>query len=161
MRINMTQPKQSKVTQLVVQEPTELMKFLMEQLPAKGRNKVKSLLTHRQVSVGERVVTQYNHPLKSGDNVRINWGKVDDTQALEGVRILFEDPHLIVIDKPAGLLSMATDEEKHKTAYRQLMNHVRQTDPRSRIFIVHRLDRETSGVMMFAKSEQIKDQLQE
>jgi 23S rRNA pseudouridine1911/1915/1917 synthase len=75
--------------------------------------------------------------------------------------ILYEDEGLIVIDKPAGLLSVATDREKDRTAYHILTEYLRGRDPRTRLFIVHRLDRDTSGVLLFAKNEALKTALQD
>jgi len=79
-----------------------------------------------------------------------------------GVRILHEDRDLIVIDKPPGLLTIATDRESDKTAYAAMMDYVRKGQPKSRarVFIVHRLDRDTSGVLLLARSEETKRQLQ-
>ena len=74
-----------------------------------------------------------------------------NTVQMSGVEILHEDDDIIVIEKEAGLLSIASDKERIVTAYRQLMEHVRSANPKNRIYVVHRLDRETSGVMMFAK----------
>src|SRR5690606_32726384 len=79
---------------------------------------------------------------------------------LIGLTILHEDEDLIVVEKDAGLLSIASPQENELTAYRQLMAHVRAQDPKGRIFVVHRLDRDTSGVMMFAKSERVQQLLQ-
>lgn len=152
---------QNRQTHIKVEEPEELMKFLMAKLPDKGRNNIKSLLTHRQIRVNDQVVTQYNHPLKVGQEVVINWMLVRDEKPGRGPRILYEDADIIVIDKPAGLLSIASDKEKDQTAYHQLTDYVRMEDPEKRIFIVHRLDRDTSGVMVFAKSEEVKHTLQE
>lgn len=80
-----------------------------------------------------------------------------------GLKILHEDRDIIVVDKPAGLLTMATEREREKTAYFLLTDYVRKGNPKSpnRIFIVHRLDRETSGVLVFAKTEQAKNFLQD
>jgi len=80
-----------------------------------------------------------------------------------GLAILYEDRDILVVDKPPGLLTMGTDADKTRTAYFMLMNYVRkgQVKSRNRIFIVHRLDRETSGVLLFAKSEAAKFRLQE
>ena len=80
-----------------------------------------------------------------------------------GIKILHEDRDIIVVDKPAGLLTMATEREREKTAYFLLTDYVRKGNPKSsnRIFIVHRLDRETSGVLVFAKTEQAKNFLQD
>ncbi len=77
------------------------------------------------------------------------------------MEIVFEDAHLVVIEKRAGLLTMATDLEKEKTAYSFLSEHVKHADSRNKIFIVHRLDRETSGLMMFAKSAVVQKALQD
>ena len=81
----------------------------------------------------------------------------------KGLVILYEDRDVLVVDKPPGLLTMGTDADKTRTAYFMLMNYVRkgQAKSRNRIFIVHRLDRETSGVLLFAKSEAAKFRLQE
>jgi tRNA pseudouridine32 synthase/23S rRNA pseudouridine746 synthase/23S rRNA pseudouridine1911/1915/1917 synthase len=80
-----------------------------------------------------------------------------------GLTILYEDYDIIVIDKPAGLLTMGTDREKEKTAYFMLNEYVKKGNPRSRnrIFIVHRLDRDTSGLLVFAKNEKAKHHLQD
>ncbi|HBQ24938.1 MAG TPA: RNA pseudouridine synthase, partial [Syntrophomonas sp.] len=148
-------------THLDVAEPEELMKFLIDKLPNKSRNNIKSLLTHRQVLVDEQVVTQYNYPLQVGQKVIIDWVLVRDEKPGRGLRIIYEDKDIIIIDKPSGLLSIASDKEKQRTAYRQLTDYVRLNDVENRIFIVHRLDRETSGVMLFAKNEDIKRSLQD
>jgi tRNA pseudouridine32 synthase/23S rRNA pseudouridine746 synthase/23S rRNA pseudouridine1911/1915/1917 synthase len=81
---------------------------------------------------------------------------------LGGIEILYEDRDIIVIDKPAGLLTISTDREKSRTAYFILTDYVRRgaAKSRNRIFIVHRLDRETSGIVIFAKNEQAKFRLQ-
>jgi 23S rRNA pseudouridine1911/1915/1917 synthase len=76
------------------------------------------------------------------------------------MRLVYEDEHIIVIDKNAGLLSMASDNEKYLTAYNILSNYVKSQKPSNRIFIVHRLDRDTSGLMMFARSEKVQSLLQ-
>lgn len=153
--------KHRQPTQLPVTEAGELMKFLLEKLPALTRNNIKSLLVHRQVLVDEQVVTRYNHPLQKGQEVVVNWSLVRDEGHRQGLKILYEDADLIVIDKPAGLLSMASDKEKIYTAYHQLTDYVRQTNPDNHLFIVHRLDRDTSGVMLFAKNEEVKHKLQD
>lgn len=151
---------QPRVTELFVTEPAELMAFLLTRLPQTGRRKAKLLLAHGQVSVRGSVVTQYNHALRVGDEVRIRWDKVEVKAGPGNVRILFEDEHLIVVDKPAGLLTMATTQEKEHTAYRQLMDHLQQSDSTQRVYIVHRLDRDTSGVLLFAKSADVQEALQ-
>ena len=79
-----------------------------------------------------------------------------------GLTVLYEDKDIIVVEKPCGLLTMGTDRDKSRTAHTILNEYVRKGDPRSRnrIYIVHRLDRETSGILIFAKSEAAKTFLQ-
>src|SRR4051812_11575883 len=80
-----------------------------------------------------------------------------------GLTILYEDLDVLLVDKPAGLLSMSTDRPTERTAYFAMMEYVRKGQPKSRnrVFIVHRLDRETSGVLLLAKSEEAKRRLQD
>ncbi|MDB5083768.1 MAG: pseudouridine synthase, RluA family protein [Bacilli bacterium] len=142
-----------------VKEPIELLPFLL-QVSNRGRNSVKSMLERGQVSVDNEVVTAYNLTLHAGQTVSVSHEKGIERPKMVGLRILYEDEHIIVIEKDAGLLSIASANEVEMTAYRQLMAHVRAADPDNRIFVVHRLDRDTSGVMLFAKSEEIKHALQ-
>lgn len=150
-------------TQLAVKAPNELMKFLIENLTSQNRNNIKTLLGKHHVLVNGQIITQFNHPLKIGDNVTINWSisrELVNIKGSKGIKILFEDDYIIAIEKDAGLLSMATDQEREKTAYSLLKDHVKAKDSMNKIFIVHRLDRDTSGVMIFAKSEDIQQKLQ-
>jgi len=146
-----------KQTVIKASEQTELLKLLLEEIPAKSRNNIKSILTRGQVSINNKIVKQYNHVVKQGQAVIINWSKEIPP---EGLTIVYEDSDIIVIDKQSGLLSIATTKEKQQTAYSILSEHIKKKDPKSRIFIVHRLDKETSGLMLFAKSQAIKDKLQ-
>lgn len=153
--------EQVKETTFVVTEQTELMKFLLENLSGKGRNHIKGLLARGQISVEGKITTQYNHPLEVGQRVVTNYAQVGNDEKLIGLKILFEDQDLIVINKEAGLLSIASDKEKSQTAQHILMEHVRIVNPKDRIYVVHRLDRDTSGVMMFAKSKKVQQILQD
>ncbi len=132
----------------------ELLKLLYEELKNLPRGKVKSYLEHRQVLVNGVVTTKFNHPLRAGDTVKILLG--EGTQTKRGLQIIYEDEYLLAVNKPAGLLTVATDGEKIRTAYAAL-SEMRRGD----IFVVHRLDRDTSGVLLFAKSAKIRDALQE
>ncbi|AKD58554.1 RluA family pseudouridine synthase [Spirosoma radiotolerans] len=146
---------------LPVSEPAELMAFLIAQLPHKNRNNIKSLLSNKQILVDGKVFTQFNHPLKPGQVVTVAANRAPQTSQYRGLTILFEDQSLIVINKQAGLLSMATNKERDRTAYGILSDYVKKENPKNKIFIIHRLDRETSGVMMFARSEKVQKLMQE
>jgi 23S rRNA pseudouridine1911/1915/1917 synthase len=144
-----------------VSEKSLLMEFLMEQMPHKSRNNIKSLLSHKQILVEGKPVSQFDHPVLPGQKVEVSSNRFSPEQKFREYNIVYEDQHIIVIDKMAGLLSMATENEKRATAYSLLSRHVKKQDRGNKIFIVHRLDRETSGLMLFAKSKSVKNKLQE
>ena len=141
---------------------TELMLFLITTLPGKNRNNIKTLLRDKFVEVDGRVQTQFNLPLKIGQivSIRPRKGSVQQTN-YRGLEIIHEDKDIIVINKEAGLLTMASNKEKNKTAFATLSEHVKKANKDNKIYIVHRLDRETSGLILFAKNEDIKTKLQE
>ena len=153
-------PVKLKEIAVKVTEPSQLMNFLVAKFPEKSRTTIKSLLAHKQVSVDDMMTTQFDFPLKRGQTVFINKKKTDEKPRFRDLRIVHEDADLIVIDKASGLLSMASETEKQKTAYSMLSEYVKRSNPKNLIFIVHRLDRETSGLMMFAKSKKIQETLQ-
>lgn len=74
--------------------------------------------------------------------------------------IIYEDKELLVINKPAGLLTIATEKEKFHTLYHEAREYVKKQNPKNKIFIVHRLDKDTSGIVLFAKNEKLKKELQ-
>ncbi|MGL4980633.1 MAG: RluA family pseudouridine synthase, partial [Fusobacteriaceae bacterium] len=149
--------------ELKVETANELMKFLIEKLDGQSRNNIKTLLAHDQITVNEDHIRQFNHELKVGDVVGVNFTasreiKVNKTS--KGIKVIFEDNDIVAIEKDSGMLSISTDKEREKTAYSMLKDYLKNKNPLSKVFIVHRLDRETSGVMIFAKSEEIQQKLQ-
>jgi len=148
-------------TSYIVSENAVLMDFLMTQMPSKSRTKIKSLLHNKQVLVDGKSISQFNHSLVPGQKVEISKIRMMAPDKISDISIIYEDKDIIVIDKQAGLLSISTAKEKRATAYSLLSEHVKQQDKSSKIFIVHRLDRETSGLMLFAKSEPVKRRLQD
>jgi len=148
-----------------VSKPSELLAWLFEAWPETKKKQVRAWLKFGSVAVNGKVITQFDHKLKPGDEVTIRpkGMAAPETKLAGGIRIRHEDADIIVIDKPAGLLSIASPSEEEKTAYAFLTHHVRQGNPRGRerVWVVHRLDRETSGAMVFAKSEAAKIALQE
>ncbi len=143
-----------------VTEENELLLFLLEQFKSQSRNSVKSLLSSHRVSVDGAPVTQFNFKLYPGDTVIITTSAIK-RKIRSKLPIIYEDDDLIVINKPSGLLSIASDNEKSSTAYRMLSDYVQQKDKHNRIFVVHRLDEDTSGVLMVAKNIEIQQALQE
>ncbi|MFA6581086.1 MAG: RluA family pseudouridine synthase [Paludibacter sp.] len=150
-----------KPTHFKVTEPVELMAFLLTKMGGMSRSSVKSLLAHRQVAVNEVIVTQFNHLLKVNDKIVVNSARGNIELNHPKLRIIFEDAYLIIIEKKEGLLTVSTGDNDETTAFSILKNHVKKSSPNNKIYTVHRLDRETSGVLMFAKSREIQLALQE
>lgn len=138
-----------------------LLNFMYAKLDKLPRSKVKSHLEHREVYVNGKPTTKFNYNLKVGQEVVISQNAREYNPASTHLKILFEDDDIIVINKPAGLLSISTKKEKETTAYHFLNEYVKQQNKNNRIYVVHRLDRETSGVLMVAKNEKIKTLFQD
>ena len=133
---------------------------LLEHLLAAGagmkRTRAKELLRAGLLRVNGEPATRHDHPLAPGDRVEVADAAIPARRDLP-FPVLHEDEHMIAIDKPSGLLTIGTPGEKTRTAY-ALLNRALAAS-RERAFIVHRLDRETSGVLLLAKSEKAKDAL--
>lgn len=155
--------KRDKENRLIVEQEDRLLNFLLQHIHHKSRNAIKAALTRGQVTVNGRVTTRYDHPLQPGQTVAVSWTPKPEPVPLIGLSIQYEDEHVLVVHKDAGLLTIATANPGYDelTAYRQLTEYVRNNDPTGRIFIVHRLDRDTSGLIVFAKTEEAKRRLQE
>lgn len=149
---------QKQDTTWVVKEKTEVLKFLIEMMPSQSRKSVKSILSRGQIFVNGKDTTQFNDALVPGDRVEIR--SAASNIKLKGIQIFHEDEDIIVVEKEAGVLSIASEKESKITAYRLLSDYVQKKNPRNRIFVVHRLDRDTSGVMVFARRREVQQKLQ-
>ena len=145
--------------QFKVKKECELLEFLLETFSNQSRNSVKSLLSSHRVSVDGAPTSQFNFKLYPEDTVIISNAPIR-RKTRSNLPIIYEDDDIIVINKPSGLLSIASDNEKNSTAYRMLSDYVQQKDKHNRIFVVHRLDEDTSGVLMVAKNVKIQQALQ-
>lgn len=141
-------------------EDTPLLSLLIASMPDRKRTAVKELLKHSQVRVRGEVTTQFDFHVKAGDLVEVNFTREFPQFYNRRLKLVYEDDDIIVANKGYGLLSMGNDKVKDGTAYSILKDYLKWVDPRQKIFIVHRLDRDTSGLMMFAKSAEAKDNMQ-
>ncbi len=153
--------RELKNSSFVVENKETLLSSLIDHLPHKNRKILKNVLRDRQVFIDGDPITQFDHELVPGQLVEVSWDKAVAKKHPRELNIVYIDEDLIVINKPAGLLTVATDKEKRKTAYSMLSNHVKEENPKNKIFIIHRIDRETSGLLIFARSEKIKYKIQE
>ena len=143
---------------LIVKTAGELLKYLEENLDM-PKKRIKQYLTHGSIYVNNNRTTKYNYKLVPGMNITIDTdSKNKKTLPFE---VLFEDDHIIVVNKPSGLLTIATEKEKERTLYHIVREYLVSKDKNARIFIIHRLDKDTSGIVVLAKDEKTKNKLQE
>jgi 23S rRNA pseudouridine1911/1915/1917 synthase len=147
--------------QFTVKDPAPLMDFLMKALHGKSRTGIKAMLAKRLVSVDHEVTTQFNQTLLPGQTVMIGKKSPAEAVVLAGVKIIYDDDDLVVIEKSAGLLSVPTDTGTEKSALGIATAHLKRLNHKARLFIVHRLDRDTSGLMMFVKNKELQRQLRQ
>ena len=143
---------------LVVNKEGELLDYLYNNLDM-PKKRIKQYLTHGSIFVNNNKTTKYNYHLVPGMNIMIDTDSKNKKTL--PFNILFEDDHIIVVNKPSGLLTIATNKEKEKTLYHIVREYLVSKDKNARVFIVHRLDKDTSGIVVLAKDEKTKNKLQE
>ena len=146
------------VKEYPVKKECELLEFLFYTFPDSSRNSVKSMLSNHRVTVDGAPITQFNFKLFPGDKVLISKTPIK-AKSRSNLPIIYEDDDILAINKPSGLLSVASDKEKGSTAYRILTDYVQQKNKHNRVFIVHRLDEDTSGVFIVAKNPKMQKAL--
>lgn len=154
------------MTEFRVESKCELLTWLLGSPLKLSRKRAKDLLRFGAVTVQHRAHVRHDTRLEPGDLVTISTGKrIPDAEEaqLHGLKIVHLDEAIVVVDKPAGLLSMGSAREKERTAHRIINEYLKALtkSPAQQAFIVHRLDRETSGLMLFARSELIQAELQQ
>lgn len=152
--------KENKNERMIVEEEIQLLNFLLLKIKS-SRNNIKSLLKYKKILVNNTMVTRHDHNLKVGDEVVISKTKFNKKESDLESSIIYEDDEFIVIDKKEGLLSVSTIKEKKETAFHLITDYVKNKNINNRIFIVHRLDKDTSGVLLLAKNEKVKLLLQD
>lgn len=173
MRNKMTKERPEKIeytASFKVNRSDELLEFLLKKMNT-SRNNVKNLLSHHMVLVNGSPVSQYNLMLAKDDEVKItkkpqlNMPRVkNDSKNKKNkpkrvyLDIIYEDDDFIAINKPNGLLSVESDKER-ECAFSYVLEYMQENDPKSRPFVLHRIDKETSGVLVFAKNVKIHSML--
>lgn len=142
-----------------VEEDARLLDWLIANLKGLSRNKVKDTLHGRGIKVNGKIVTQFDYPLTRGMKISVSKSKKNDTFKSRYVNLVYEDPYLVVIEKKPGILSMAAGH-KSLNVKTVLDDYFRQTKQRCTAHVVHRLDRDTSGLMVYAKDMQTEQTLE-
>ena len=150
--------KRKQDTSFRVEAAAELMPFLLSKLGGMTRTSVKQLLSQRRVTVNAGIQTRHDTPLKAGDVVQVLQGRGNIELRHPKLRIIYEDDALIIVEKKNGLLTVPYNPKSSEmTAYSILKEYVKKESKRNTVHVVHRLDRETSGVLVFSKSPELQE----
>ena len=141
-----------------VLEKGELLETLFVLFKDLSKKKIKNYLKDGGVLVNGKVVTKYDAIVLKNDIIELN--KINKTHKKSNLDIIYEDEYFFVINKPAGLLSISTTKEKEKTAYHLVREFIKNRKKNDKIFVLHRLDKDTSGVLVFVKDNTLKNLLQ-
>ena len=143
-------------------EEHPLLEFVTDKAKNASRTDIKSWLKHRQIMLDGEVTTAFDSPVLPGAEVKINLSRQFISFRHPRLKLLYEDDDIIVVEKGYGLLSVGIpnpSKKKIESAYDILRDYLKRKNPRNKLFVVHRLDRDTSGVMMFAKTEEAQETL--
>jgi RluA family pseudouridine synthase len=144
---------------LVLSNESSLLEAIHELVPGASNRTLRQFLQHGRVRLNgatSKIATQH---VVTGDIVEIVT-QGDSHPTISGLKIVYEDKDIILIEKPTGLLTVATPHEQEKTAYAYLRQYLKERNSKQKLFIVHRLDKFASGVLVFAKSEPVQAKLQ-
>lgn len=143
-------------TNYPVREPAELLAFLMNRISGVSRTKAKELLSQRMVYVDKEIVTQFNHPLRPGQLVQVAKNRHKHELNSRWVRLVYEDAFIIVVEKKEGILTNALPGDRRENVKAILDEYVKRTSRSFSVHTVHRLDKGTSGLLLFAKRRDIQ-----
>jgi len=144
---------------LTVLKEDTLINTISNLKPYLSKKKIKQYLKFNMVEVNNKVITNANYKVKQNDIITIYYERKIIKE--NDIEILYEDEDIIAINKPSGLLSISNSKEKEITAFKMVREYVRSINPKIFLFVIHRLDEDTSGVLMFAKNEKTKLLFQE
>ena len=147
-----------KKKEIIVDKQLSLFDIVKDSLSDTSNRTIKNYIKHGMVLVDNKIITNSNIMVMPNSLVTIFFKK--RTIPEFDLKIIYEDDDLIAIDKPSGLLSISNSKEKEITAFRLVSDYIKKSNKKSHLFVVHRLDQDTSGVLLFAKNEHIKEELQ-
>lgn len=143
---------------LIVKTNANLLDYLIENTDY-TKTKLKSLMKYKNITINGKVPVDYNINVSKGQVVEIS--KEKKTTKIGTVDVIYEDSNYLVVNKPSGMLTVSTDKEKNRTLYHLVREYIHSKRKNEKIFIVHRLDRETSGLVLFCKNEDLRNKIQE
>lgn len=138
------------LNRIIVDRNDIIFNYLRDKLTYKSKNNIKSLLKNKCIYVNNVMVDKYDYRVNVGDVIVFNKDRDDNFN----LKIIYEDDNIIVIDKPSGILTISNNNEKVNTLYRRVSDYLKRYN--KKVFIVHRLDVDTSGVILFAKNQRVQ-----
>ncbi|WP_061869595.1 RluA family pseudouridine synthase [Prevotella intermedia] len=158
MRKDNSYKKKEKYVQMNVQDNAPLLEWLLENVK-QSKSKTKATLQNRGIKVNNRTVTQFDFALHKGDKVSVSTSKKNDQFQSKYVKLVYEDRYLVVVEKSHGILSMGVGQSSLnvKTI---LDDYFKRSRQKCTAHVVHRLDRETSGLLIYAKDMETRQQLE-
>ncbi len=159
-RVNVGRKRSVPNKDIKVEKNAKLLEFLLSYYSGKSRSEVKSYLSHRQIAVNGRTQTHFDFELFEGDTVTYRTIGEERPNPNHKVRVVYEDDFILLVDKKCGVLSHSTKEDGTITAFTVMKEHVRRRGKENKLFKVHTLDRDVSGLLLFAKDEETQFHLQ-
>lgn len=153
--------RRDNVQRITIDQPCTLIEAAQKVLTDHSASKIKSMLKHNQFAVNGMPSTKYNRPIEPGDELQINFDGSFRTFSSPNLKIVYEDDDIIVVDKAYGVLSTSAGRNTTGTVYSIMRDYVKQNNEKARVFVVHRLDRDTSGLMILARSQKAREKMVE
>lgn len=147
-----------KKKEIITESAQKLIDIISASLKDLSNKTIKNYIKHEMVEINGKVETNANKIIEKNSNVTIYFTKRKVPKI--DLKILYEDEDLIAIDKPSGLLSISNSKEKELTAFRLVSDYIKTNNKKAKLFVIHRLDEHTSGVLLFSKNLSLKEKLQ-
>lgn len=152
-------PATDNVAKLTIQQDSTLLAAAAALLPDHKPTKLKSMLRHNQLAIDGVPTTQFDHPVSAGQQLWVNFDRSFQVFSHPRVKLVYEDNDIIVIDKGYGVLSTAAGKPSDDTVYNIVKKYARRFSNKAAVYVVHRLDRDTSGLMLLTRTKQARDKL--
>jgi 23S rRNA pseudouridine1911/1915/1917 synthase len=152
-------PATDNVAKFTIRQDSTLLAAAAVLLPDHKPTKLKSLLRHNQLAINGVPTRQFDHPVKAGDQLWVNFDRSFQVFSHPHIKLVYEDNDIIVVDKGYGVLSTAAGKPSDDTVYNIIKKYARGFSPKANVYVVHRLDRDTSGLMLLTRTKDARDRL--
>lgn len=152
-------PAADNVAKLTIKEDSTLLAAAAALLPDHKPTKLKSMLRHNQLAINGVPSRQFDQPVSAGDQLWVNFDRSFQVFSHPRVKLVYEDNDIIVVDKGYGVLSTAAGKPSDDTVYNIVKKYARGFSDKANVYVVHRLDRDTSGLMLLTRTKQARDKL--